>query len=65
VTVPRPDRRAWRSTGRRAGRLRRAWPLTFLSGQHTLVTETESEVWPPFAATTKLEGTDGVVQFVN
>lgn len=44
--------------------------ITFLSGQDTLVTENESEVEAAVRRDhhpnpVKLEGTDGVVQFVN
>ena len=43
--------------------------ITFLSGQDTLVTENESEVVAAVRRDhpnpVKLEGTDGVVQFVN
>jgi hypothetical protein len=43
--------------------------ITFISGQDTLVTENESEVVAAVRRDqpnpVKLEGTDGVVQFVN
>jgi len=43
--------------------------ITFLSGEDTLVTENESEVAAAVRRDhpnpVKLEGTDGVVQFVN